>query len=189
MMKRIILVPLGDIPSDLIDGLKNDLGLFRLETVVELPEPEPAYAFDPSRGQYRSTMILKRLKSEASVDDLILGITSVDLFSKNLTFVFGEAEIGGIVAVISLARLDQSFYGTKSDNDLLLKRIKKEAIHELGHVFGLNHCNDVHCAMYYSNDLVDTDNKKDDYCDLCKKGVEPFFDNQGDDISRRAGFS
>ena len=188
-MKRIILVPLGNIKLDLIEGLKNDLGFFGLDIAVELPEPEPTYAFDPSRRQYRSTMVLKRLKSEAMADDLILGIATVDLFSKNLTFVFGEAEIGGDVAVISLARLDQSFYGMKNDSDLLLKRIKKEAIHELGHVFGLNHCDDVHCVMYYSKDLVDTDNKKDDYCDLCRIEVALFFDNQEDDISGRSGLS
>lgn len=169
--KRIVLVPLGGFNSVLLEDLKQDLCLFGLETTVELPEPEPAYAFDLPRGQYRSTMILNRLKSEALKEDLILGVTALDLFSKNLTFVFGEAEVGGDVAVISFARLDQGFYGMKDDRELLSKRIKKEAVHELGHVLGLKHCDDVHCVMYYSNDLVDTDNKRDDYCDVCRDDV------------------
>ncbi len=184
--KRIVLVPLGDINSDLIEELKQDLCLFGLEIIVELLEPEPAYAFDLSRRQYNSTMILKRLKSGVLKEDLILGITMVDLFSKNLTFVFGEAEVGGDVAIISLARLDQGFYGMKNDGELLSKRIKKEAVHELGHVLGLKHCDDVHCVMYYSSDLVDTDNKKDDYCDVCTDGVASFYIDERDDISGRS---
>lgn len=178
-IKRIVLVPLGEIEPGLMKGLKQDLHFFGLEVIIEFPEPEPAYAFDPQRGQYRSTMILKRLKSEAQKEAMILGVTAVDLFSKNLTFVFGEAEVGGDVAIISLARLDQGFYGMKNNGQLLSKRIKKEAVHELGHVLGLNHCSDAHCVMYYSNDLVDTDNKKDAYCDECTDDGALFYAGRG----------
>ncbi|MCW4031938.1 MAG: hypothetical protein NWF08_00915 [Candidatus Bathyarchaeota archaeon] len=42
---------------------------------------------------------------------------------------------------MSITRLKQRFYGLQDSNDLLLKRAGKEAIHELGYVFGLRHVN------------------------------------------------
>ncbi len=58
-----------------------------------------------------------------------------------MNFVFGEAYKGGRVAAIYLPRLRQEFYGLESNKLVFHERIVKEAIHELGHTFGLFHCN------------------------------------------------
>ena len=43
----------------------------------------------------------------------------------------------------------------------------KEAVHELGHTLGLEHCPDRSCVMYFSNSLADTDRKGEAYCSRC----------------------
>ena len=82
--------------------------------------------------------------------------------------VFGQAYVFGRVSAIYLPRLRQEFYGLKTNNPLFHQRIIKEAVHELGHARGLNHCNKSTCVMYFSNSLIDTDIKEDNFCDSCR---------------------
>lgn len=91
----------------------------------------------------------------------LLGVVDVDLFVLGLNFVFGLA--AGNTAVISLARLRPEYYGEKKNEYLLRERALKEAIHELGHTFGLHHCPDIRCIMHFSNRLEDTDIKGTDF--------------------------
>jgi archaemetzincin len=49
--------------------------------------------------------------------------------------------MGGRVAAIYIPRLRQELYVKKSNiNKLVEQRVIKEAVHELGHAFGLTHC-------------------------------------------------
>lgn len=171
-MKKLALVPIGEVDQTLVRDLSRELDFFKLRTVTEMPEPEPAYAYESSRNQYRSSMILHRLRSRSINDDIVLGVTSVDLFSKNLTFVFGEAEVGGKVAVISLVRLRPEFYGRRADYGVFLKRVKKEAVHEIGHVLGLKHCENLDCVMRFSENIKDTDNKNGQFCGRCQQKLK-----------------
>jgi hypothetical protein len=66
----------------------------------------------------------------------VLGIAGVDLFIPILTYVFGEAQLAGRAAVVSTYRLDNALYGLPANHRLLLDRLAKEAIHELGHTAG-----------------------------------------------------
>jgi archaemetzincin len=74
-----------------------------------------------------------------------------------LNFAFGLAT--DRKALISLERLRPEFYWMPEDDDLFECRALKEAMHELGHVLGLNHCPDRNCVMYFSNSIPDTDVK------------------------------
>ncbi len=89
-------------------------------------------------------------------------MTDVDLYAERLNFVFGQAQIGGGTAVISLNRL------SSEDRHLFLTRALKEALHELGHATGLGHCDDERCVMHFSNTLADTDLKGPGYCQACR---------------------
>ena len=110
--------------------------------------------------------ILKKLKPTKNIK--ILVICDIDAYSGDLNFVFGEAYREGRVAAIYLPRLRQEFYGLESNKLVFHKRIVKEAIHELGHTFGLFHCNNELCVMHFSNSLYDTDIKEKSFCSNCK---------------------
>ena len=85
-----------------------------------------------------------------------------------LSFIFGQAQLNGQTALISLARLRQSFYSLPSNPSLLQDRICKEAIHELGHTFGLTHCLDIRCVMSLSTSIEHVDIKRDNFCTSCR---------------------
>ncbi len=89
----------------------------------------------------------------------------VDLFVPGLNFIFGLA--AGNTAVISLARLKPEYYGEMKNVFLFRERALKEAMHELGHTFGLHHCPDIRCIMHFSNRLEDTDIKGPGFCRNC----------------------
>jgi archaemetzincin len=132
----------------------------------------PTYLYDRRRKQWISNKILDWLLQNNNPDEntKVLAICDFDAYSDELNFVFGEAHFGGRVAAIYLPRLREKFYARKSDTSKLFeKRVIKEAVHELGHVFGLTHCGNSKCVMYFSNSLQDTDFKDHIFCERCNK--------------------
>ncbi len=163
---RITLAPIGEIEGGLLDWLEPRLAKSFGHPVDRLEPLEVQQSdYDPQRGQYSSTAFLERLRRVHPPATLkILGITGVDLFADGLNFVFGEAYVGGYAGVISTYRLHPEYYGKQPNPDLFRERVLKEAIHELGHTFGLNHCPDIYCVMHYSNSIQDTDRKGTHFC-------------------------
>lgn len=130
--------------------------------------PVPSGAFRRSRRQYLAASFLEALSGLPPGEFLrVLGIAEVDLFAPGLNFVFGQALMGGRDCVISLIRLRPSFYGLPPDEGLFRERAVKEAVHELGHTFALEHCPDPSCVMRFSNSLADTDRKSGHFCHRC----------------------
>lgn len=137
-----------------------------LEEIMQIPLD----VYDLQRRQFNSSRILAKINnfSKKFGLDRVLGITDVDLFVPRLNFVFGEAEYGGRAAIISVFRLKTEFYGQNSDNRLLVERAVKEAVHEVGHILGLGHCDNPTCVMFFSNSISDTDRKGVLLCEKCK---------------------
>lgn len=129
----------------------------------------PKDAYDPIRCQHDSNIILSSISEYAMRQkaDRILGITDLDLYVPRLNFVFGQAQHPGNVAIISLYRLKPEFYGRPSNVRLFEDRAVKEAIHEVGHILGLGHCQNPACVMYFSNSIIDTDRKTSALCERC----------------------
>ena len=126
--------------------------------------------FDQGRHQFNSSLILLQIISRPPADAVkVLGVVNVDLFIPILTFVFGEAQLRGIGSVISLHRLNNKFYGLPEDRVLLTERLVKEAIHELGHNFGLIHCNNQRCVMKSSTYVEEVDQKSEEMCSRCQE--------------------
>jgi archaemetzincin len=168
--KAIYLIPVGTVEEGLLEELAQSLR-GKLEVIVEVGESVkiPKAALDSRRNQYNSTRTLQSLEVIRTYGKAqLLAVTEVDLFVPTLNFVFGEAIPHKDMAIISLCRLRQEFYGTQADPVLLRERMVKEAVHEIGHVWGLRHCTDPHCVMFFSNTLADTDRKSDTYCKNCK---------------------
>ncbi len=169
--RYIYLVPIGDIDKRYFPNLCNDLTFrFKLKCFVKPSIAYPEYAYNPNRRQYLASKILNELK-KIKVDDInkVLGITDVDLYARGLNFVFGQAELEGRNCLISVIRLDPRFYHDNYNKNLFYDRILKEAIHELGHTFGLKHCNNRKCVMVFSNSLLDTDYKPSIFCEKHQK--------------------
>jgi len=172
---KLHIVSLGDTPEDAEERACPAVqSCFGMNCDTFSPEPSPEFALDVSRDQYNSLEILDWLENRfPKPDQWILGITNVDLAIPVLTFVFGEARLGGRSAVISTFRLHEEFYGRSADTLMLLSRIEKEAIHEVGHMMGLTHCLDSNCVMYPSNSLSQTDVKSTKLCPECRSNLYP----------------
>ena len=171
--EMITLVPIGSINRGLLTTLAGSLEeVFRLSVSIDPTMKLSSDAFNPKRRQYHATTILSRVRGKTSPGGgRSLGIVDVDLYVPELNFVFGEADLLGKKALISLSRLKQDFYGLPGNEELFLKRTLKEAVHELGHTFGLRHCRNEKCVMHFSNSLSDTDIKQATFCPLCQKRI------------------
>ena len=169
---RIIYVaPLGDLAQEHLECVTESITeQFGTEVKVMPNLGPPAYALNVSRGQYNSNAILKKLIEICPADGLkILGVTPFDLFSPIFAFVFGEAQFGGKCTVISSFRLRGDMDGHASRGcPPLGNRLEKEAIHELGHTFGLRHCSDSDCVMHYSTGVQCADRKFAFFCPACR---------------------
>lgn len=133
---------------------------------MEIPAVD--FAYDAARRQYGSIAILEMLLRLSPGDaGKLLAVTERDLFVPVLTFVFGQAQLGGRAAVISLARLRQEFYGLAPNREVFVERAAKEALHETGHMFGLVHCADRSCAMSLATNIRQIDGKQAAFCVPC----------------------
>ena len=127
----------------------------------------PTDTLDVRRQQHHSTAILRWLRTHRPPDARkLIGVTDVDLFIPVLTFVYGEALLGGACAVVSTARLGRLPGGPGPDPSS--SRLAKECVHELGHTFGLVHCSAARCVMSRSVNLAAVDGKSATFCNDCR---------------------
>lgn len=165
----IEILPIGNVDAGLLRDLCNELQILfdgcRIAGKVEVPRQ----GYNAKRRQYNSKFFLDVVAAHAknSKASKVIGITMEDLYTYNLNFIFGQAEIKGKACLISLNRLNPEFYGLKEDYQLLLERAVKEAVHELGHCYGLRHCSDKTCVMVFSNNIYEVDRKTRNFCRKC----------------------
>ena len=150
---------------------------FGIQTRLYRHADRPHHAFEPRRGQHSSTAILKWLVGREHPDHRTLAVTDADLFIPVLTFVYGEAQLGGRAAVVSTARLavEQGLH----DAALVVDRIVKECVHELGHTFGLLHCDTPGCVMGRSVNLIEVDAKAVALCGPCEARYRELREKDG----------
>lgn len=176
-MKHVYMKILGSIEQPVVHGVTAPLIKLLGRDVKVIQEiGSPQYAFEPGRDQYYAKAIIERLLRELPADcDKMIGVTDVDLCTPILTFVYGEAQLDGHVAVVSIHRLRQEYYRLPGSHEVLVRRLLTECVHELGHCFGLIHCSDFRCAMFFSNTILNIDDKE---CRFCVKCQDYFNERQ-----------
>jgi archaemetzincin len=170
-MIQLRVIPFGSIPKEVLNEISRELrNSFKIISDILEKKELPKESYNPLRHQYLSEPILnflaKKFKSK------VLAITNEDLYAEGLNFIFGQARLKENIAIISIHRLDPRFF-KKEDGDLLVKRVVKEVVHELGHsLFGLGHCDNPKCVMSFSNTIFDVDKKSKKLCKKCKSKIE-----------------
>jgi archaemetzincin len=169
-MAVLTIIPIQFESNGLLSVLCDEISLqTNLQTRIIRIDFNPSYAYNPARGQYHSTQLLSGLNRLDIQSDKILGVTELDLFIPILTYVFGEAQLNGPAAIVSAYRLFPEFYGLPPDVSLVQLRLIKEAIHELGHTFGLKHCTNYGCVLNVSTYVEEIDLKSHRFCGQCQK--------------------
>jgi archaemetzincin len=168
----VCVKPVGQVDAKVVDNLAWDLAAaLGIPCATSSAIPIPERSLDPTRHQYLATEVMAAGRPSAPTEVLLL-VTDQDLFVPRLNFVFGVGDPRTRVAIISLLRLRQETYGLPSDQKLFRRRTLTEAVHELGHVFGLGHCDNRNCVMTFSNNLDDTDRKGPDFCPSCRSALD-----------------
>lgn len=130
------------------------------------PSPPPRLEV---RDQVDADRLLVRFESEAApADRLRVGLTAHDLGSALFAHMFGQARVGGHVALVSVARLCPTFYGLTANPDAVVRRARLETLHEIGHLVGLRHCRDFACLMHRADTVEDIDVRGVGFCSSCR---------------------
>lgn len=187
MKKTIGLLKIGDIHQSFLVKLKKNLersfkGFNLSVNIIREVIPLEKVEYNSKRRQYNASKVLTKILYYTQNKQFfrILGVMDEDIYSKPLNFVFGLAMNPKtripefpVAALISITRLRETFYRRVENNTLFELRILKEAIHELGHTFSLEHCIKF-CIMRFSNSLADTDDKPPNLCKDCRIGCYIF---------------
>ncbi len=175
-MTELSLVAVGDVEPELLAWLAETLaGRFGVSVGPGEPLEPPDEWRSDGTGCLNSNRVVDALiaRDAGSLEGAevpgrwVLAVTEEDLFAPGRSFVFGEAAQDGAWAVIGLARLRIDLRSSRPA-DLLRRRVLTEAVHELGHLWGLDHCERPECVMFPSETLEDTDRKRDVWCPACE---------------------
>lgn len=164
---RLILLPMGNIPEMLLEEISTELkNQLRIVTDTHLQMGIPKEFRDSYRDQYSVERVLKFLNE--NVQGKVLAVTDSDIFTQGMNFAYGQSQMSGSSAVLSMFRLRPEFYRKRTDNSVLIERAVKESVHEVGHMLGLKHCLNEKCVMNFSPTIFNLDTKTKFFCADCK---------------------
>jgi archaemetzincin len=170
---NITLVAFGYFGKEMLDELVQSVHHeFDCPVKVNESRTDLSLFYHPARRQYNADLLLAEVERISRPDpEKTIGLFHVDLFIPILTYIFGQARLGGKSGVASLYRLQNELYGLPPSPVLLTDRFCKEVIHETGHTFGLLHCQSPECVMRASTYPEEIDMKGMRLCHNCKASL------------------
>ena len=172
-LDTIVLISFGYFEKVLLEMVAKDVEHeFELPVKIREGHLDLSEFFHPARRQYDGNRLLKEIDFIFGSDSTkTVGLFNVDLFIPVLTYIFGQAFLNGRTGIASIYRLGNERYGLKPDESVMIDRIRKEVIHELGHTFGLIHCYHPDCVMRSSTYVEDIDQKSIHLCSGCREAL------------------
>jgi len=176
--ERLIgVVPFGEVSELALKVIAANISAyFKLVADILPPLEHPEFAFDERRLQYDAGTIIKAFESMSfSHYEKVIGVLNQDLFVPIFTHVYGEAKQGGKFGLVSLFRLSKNPDGSSPPSSLYYERAAKVALHELGHLFNLFHCEEKRCLMHFSGGIEDLDESPLYLCRYCSTYLKNEF--------------
>lgn len=132
----------------------------------------PPEAYNVIRNQYYAQVILSKLeRAKANNREKVIAVCEEDLYVPGEAYVMGWGDGLSGTAVVSFHHIRQEFYGLPEDERKVYPRLFKEAVHHLGHLFELSECRNPRCVNYFSQVMLDIDNKSEKFCDICRRSL------------------
>lgn len=162
---------MGEVDFMMVNRMAADLGpVFNRSIDILKGMKMPSEAHNVIRNQYYASVVLAKLERlKANSREKVLGICEEDLYLPDENSVISYADVIANTSIVSLFAIRQEFYGLPEDDKKIYPRLFKESVHQLGHLFDLNDCRNSKCVNYYSQVMLDIDNKTDKFCDICRR--------------------
>lgn len=182
---RIAIQPLGNVQQSRLKWIQQSLSELYDAQVFILPERAmyPQAFVQLKSPRYRADTLLRCLKKDMPDSaDFIIGVTMKDISTTKYEIypikikspehlykdwgVFGLGACPGKSCVVSLFRIGKN-------EKLIQERLKKIAVHEVGHNLGLKHCEDKNCVMTDAVERISSvDNAKLQLCNKCLQIID-----------------
>jgi archaemetzincin len=169
-LETIHIIPMGGVSINVLNQVKSALENFYQRPVkIISPIKVSGNLRRTPWSRYSADSILKYYRQRfQAIVVTSHDITIYDTAKKADWGIFGWGKIPGKICVISAypARI-----GKDVSEKVLLSRIRKVAIHEVGHNLGLNHCTkDITCVMHAADKKASqVDKEKELFCENCKR--------------------
>jgi archaemetzincin len=167
--KVIHILPLGEVKAEYVNEVVSAVKKFYGYDCVVLPQVKPTDdIMAASRMRYEAGKILQKYNSK----EFLLILTTEDIACRTEKSsewgIFGLGYMPGTTCVVSTFRLRRT-NGYLVSSTVLMERLDKICLHEIGHNLGLDHCmNDPRCMMNTADGTIrQVDREKIWFCDKC----------------------